>query len=432
MTHVLFLEMSRTGAGVAYLEAARALGFEATFVTFDPDYYRPAGTGATPVLAGVDHLLTVDTHSDVEVLWEAVAGHARTRPIDAVLASMDLELYQAAVLAERLGVPGVAPEAVRTCRDKSRTRAVLARAGVPSARYRVAADADAAVEAAARIGYPCVCKPLDGHGSEGVVLVGGPAEVREAVGRHQADLRYWRGTTRSPAVLVEEFLAGPLVSVESVATSEGRIVLGVTDRTLGPEPHFAELRDGFPACRADGAEIVAVAEQALAAVGWDFGPSHTELVVTADGPRVVEVNPRLIGSTTSLVINACLGIDVHAGVLRLHAGLEHGIAPRPQGAGNVHEIVAPRTGRLDAIAGLDELAACDGVLEWQVRKRPGDRVTARPTQNNETLGHLSVVGVDADQAWERLEVALGRLTVVVDGQPSRPPVFGPASATSAR
>ena len=60
--------------------------------------------------------------------------------------------------------------AVDIASDKSLTNRLLDSAGLPVPRSAVVETADAAVEAARRLGYPCVVKPLDGNHGRGVAL----------------------------------------------------------------------------------------------------------------------------------------------------------------------------------------------------------------------------------------------------------------------
>jgi hypothetical protein len=57
------------------------------------------------------------------------------------------------------GLPGNPPDAIASCRDKARTRSALSSAGLPQPRWIAVTDPDAAADAVARVGLPCVVKP---------------------------------------------------------------------------------------------------------------------------------------------------------------------------------------------------------------------------------------------------------------------------------
>ena len=91
---------------------------------------------------------------------------------------------------------------VETASNKALTGRLLADGGIPVPQGRVVKSADEAVEAAARLGYPVVTKPLDANHGRGVSLNLGSAE-QVRWGFEQASEH-----GRSRAVLVEKFFRG--------------------------------------------------------------------------------------------------------------------------------------------------------------------------------------------------------------------------------
>ena len=88
-----------------------------------------------------------------------------------------------------------------------------------------------------------VVKPADGTGSRGVRLCPRHAEVRRHTAGLLAQGRDERGQPTLPAVLVEEYVAGPELSVETFGTG----VVGVTAKYLGAAPWFVESGHDYPA-----------------------------------------------------------------------------------------------------------------------------------------------------------------------------------------
>ncbi len=92
--------------------------------------------------------------------------------------------------------------AVDVASDKDLTTRLLNAAGLPVPRQHSVRSAEQAVAAAARIGYPVVCKPLDGNHGRGVCLDLGDADaVREAFAVAEDESR--RG-----GVIVESYVTG--------------------------------------------------------------------------------------------------------------------------------------------------------------------------------------------------------------------------------
>ena len=83
--------------------------------------------------------------------------------------------------------------------DKKLTNKLLAGTGVPVPRAEVVRNADEAVVAAGRIGYPVAVKPLDGNHGRGVILnLTNESAVRDGYA-------VARGESRYGGVVVESF-----------------------------------------------------------------------------------------------------------------------------------------------------------------------------------------------------------------------------------
>jgi biotin carboxylase len=110
------------------------------------------------------------------------------------------------------------------------------------------------------------------------------------------------------------------VSVETASVNGHAHVLGVTGK-LAQLPPFRETAQFVPS-RLDPAEERSVADlaaRAVAALGVARGLAHTEIKLTPEGPRIIEVNGRLGGHIDELYARA-YGLDMLAIELALAAG----------------------------------------------------------------------------------------------------------------
>jgi biotin carboxylase len=326
---------------------------------------------------------------------------------------------------------------VERCRDKRRQRAVLAGSGVAGPAYAAATTPEEAVQAATAVGFPAVVKPADGTGSRGVRLCCDPAEVRHHAGSLLAVRHDERGQPTMPAVLVEEYVPGPEVSVETFGTE----VVGITAKHLGRLPSFVECGHDFPADLAPGppgaathlggppdqgpsadtvADVVGgIAVAALEALGLGFGPAHTEIRLGRRGPVVIEVNPRLAGGRIPTLVRLATGIDlvgatVDAAILGGSRRLGPGdSAPAPRGHASIRFLVAPRAGRIRATAGVADAAAVPGVVDVAIAARAGQRVGGTGSFLDR-IGHVITAAPTAGSARSAAEAALALLRVDLD------------------
>jgi glutathione synthase/RimK-type ligase-like ATP-grasp enzyme len=237
---------------------------------------------------------------------------AAEHPIDGVFAFSEVVSFQAGLLAHLLGLPGNPPTAVLAVRHKNLQRQLLAEAGVPSTALRVIRTG-ADLAACHELRFPVILKPAAGVGSFCVVRASDQAELAEryaeAVSRF---LSHPITNGADPTFLVEEEIAGKCwhdderfghqVSVESLLHQGTCHHLGVTDKTP-LVPQFREEGHLTPSVLPAEAtsRIEDVAGRAIRALGLTTGAVHTELILTDDGPVVLEVNGRIGGCVYGLM-----------------------------------------------------------------------------------------------------------------------------------
>lgn len=414
MAHLLMIE-SWVGAMSSLLpRAINESGHRFTFITRDLHHYlRAVPTHPHPLLAA-DNVLTADTN-DVNSLLDHVERLHPVLSFDGVISSCDYYLPTVARVAAHLGLPGPDPLAVeRACR-KDLTRTALRDAGVPGPRFALADDWPSVAKAAAELGYPLVVKPVDLCAGMYVRKVTDESALREAFAALEAFPVNARNQPRVRTVLLEELLTGPEVSVETVTVDGATHVVGVTDKSIAGDPWFVESGHMFPA-NLPTAEAEAVAVAAIEALGLDRGVAHTEVKLTTDGPRLVEVNPRPAGNQITELVRRVTGIDLPAAYAQLAVGERPELRPANTGVRSaaISFLLPPRSGQVAAIRGAETLATAPGVVDWAI-KQPGHRA-GDPTSNNSYLGHVVVTDSAGLGARVRAEQLVGGLSVDYAGE----------------
>lgn len=325
-----------------------------------------------------------------------------------MITSCDYYLPTAARIAARLGLPGPAAEAMENACRKDATRRILDAAGLPGPRFAVCADAVAAAEAARAIGYPLVVKPVDLCAGMLVRRVDDETELAAACDALAGFPVNARGQLRTPHILLEEFLRGPEVSVETVSYAGTTHVVGVTDKSVGGAPAFIETGHMFPAALGpdDLAAATGTALRAGAALGLDDVVAHTEIKLTPDGPRVVEVNPRPAGNRITELVRHVTGIDLAAACVDVALGREPDLRRRDTGlrSAAIGFLVPEAAGTLASVEGAAGMRDADGVLEVQMAE-PGRKVGAADS-NNAYLGHVMAGDAAGLGARDRVESLL--------------------------
>lgn len=415
MTHegvFIVVETQLSRFGLSPLIAARALGFCTVFVARDPGRY--AGRPGTTRPADLAHRVVQADTRDAASLIAAIRSTAGTSPVRGLCSFTDYSVTVVAEAARELGLAGLSPEAAHRARNKRETRRACAQAGVPGPRFAWTVTEEAAVTAADRIGYPCVVKPATEAGSIGVRLCRSATDVREHFRALTSDGHDFRGQAKPVGALVEEYLIGYELSVESVLAGGRRHTIGVVDKVLGGHPHFVELGESFPSMLPEPVTRAATetAQGALDAIGHDFGAAHVELKVTADGVKLVEINARPAGAEITRLILEATGTDLPLQTVRLHAGLPVDLAPLRNRAAASRHVTAGATGTLHSVHGTELARRVAGTVEVELEASAGDEVRV-PTSNMDVIGRVVAVGDSAAEAVRLADTALGQIQLEV-------------------
>ena len=255
-------------------------------------------------------------YAPVASLWdeEAVLAEARRLQkrfgIERVECLWEPGILLAARLRERLALPGMGVDQATLFRDKEKMKLALDRAGVRTPRHARATSATECREAAERIGWPLILKPIAGAGSADTYRVNDPAELERTLPRlkHVAEIS------------VEEFIEGEEFTFDTICAG-GRILyhnvswyrprplIGRTVEWISPQtvclrrPGAEELRCG-----------VQMGHQVLEALDFQDGFTHMEWFRTAQGEAVFgEIAARPPGARSVDLMNYACDFDSYAG-----------------------------------------------------------------------------------------------------------------------
>lgn len=254
-----------------------------------------------PGVAAADEFFVVDI-LDVD----GVAALCRQLEVDVVYSvGSDIAMPTVAAVSERLGLPLFHSRVItETLHRKDLLRAFLADHGLSPVAHRVVRGSS---DLAGFDTYPAIVKPVDSQGQRGITVVKGEQQALAALPEAWA-------ASRNGAAVVEELLVGPEVSVHAF------VVDGTLELFLPSDRHVWEgPLTGIPSAHtmpsrvlteSDTAAVRQLAERFIDALGVSTGPLYFQLIITADGPRIVEVAPRLDGCHLWRLIEVHTGFDL--------------------------------------------------------------------------------------------------------------------------
>jgi biotin carboxylase len=343
----------------------------------DPRLLRRLGTVVDIAGMGVDQAA------------EALEAH---RP-EGIVSFVEEHIEDAAGLALRLGLRYHTPEVALSVVDKRVQRTLAAGAGIPCPRFRVVSQGvstEVIGQLAAEVGFPVVLKPARGSGSRGIELAGSYEELLSL-------LSFQESAGDSFVGVIEEFLLddpgrnptfASYVSVESVVSHGTMSHVAVTGR-FPLASAFRETGNFIPAAEEAStlAAVTTMAGQAIKALGILDSVVHTEIKLTADGPKLIEVNGRL-GGRPPFVLQEVSSVNlfqVACAVAAGHPVCFEGLV-ECDGVGFWLMFQPPLSARrVASIDGLAAVNALPGVEHALVSRSPGDAVDASEGTDSKVL-----------------------------------------------
>ena len=378
--------MSKTihilGAGqwqVPTIRLAKASGYR-TFVT---DIYSDR-----PGYAFADEYECVDI-TDMDLTLRAAMRHR----VDGIVCdTTDVGVPTMAYVADHLGLPGIGYETALNFTDKHRMRCLTSEAGVRNPPFRLVISPDEARRAANHIGLPVVVKPVDNQSSRGVHVV----RTLEQVEVFAEDAIR---CSRSKRAIIEGFLDGTEVTVESFCSDGEIFVAGISDKDhFAHRPEVAN-RLTYPAAFPPETlqRIRDMNEKVVRTLGLKAGIAHAEYIVVGADVFLVEIAARGAGSRVySHIVPYLAGASVPKTYLEFIVGGRMSIRPdgKLRAANLAFFEFSPGTVR--RIEGLDEAQKVSGVQEILLEFNVGDRLNL-PEDDRSRPGLVVVFGTTRDE-----------------------------------
>lgn len=362
-----------------FIPAAQQLGYPVVLVT---DQYR----AHNQILEGQVQILECDVFNPLAIL-DALTEEGMTPA--AVFSNSDHLQTSTAIVASALGLPAKNWPICYAAKDKWRMRQRLASLSLPSAWSAQLLPTDTPDPTWP---WPLVIKPSQGVASMDVSLI----RDCDMLNQHLAVLplrQTW---------LLEQFLQGPLFTLETFGDGHELAALGGFDVELSAPPHFVEMQ-----ARWEGEHTVRWRDQALDQLrqfGVGFGVCHSEFIATENGPVLVEINYRSIGDGREFLLDRILPGGWFTPILQLHLGQPIPTIKPAQLQALIHYLVAERSGLLSAAPQPAKLPG----LHYRRLKEQGEPI-ALSHSNKDYLGVLYLEAPDVDQLQRLTQKALASL-----------------------
>ena len=397
MAHLLIIELPG-GNDTDIIQAAIDGGHEFTFLSGQLDHYQQQPL-VNAILGRALEQVEVAPFDYTEVESRVLAIHSK-HPIDAVLCLIDTRIIETAHLASRLGVRHLNPESATLLRDKYSVRCRLAERGLSQPPFKLATSNEEIKVAVEELGLPVVIKPVDGYGSQNIVVLRYLEDIDPLMSPLEDLLPcrtdYGLGVVANDRMLVERYMTGTVIGCDTLTINGRHQLLGIHEKVFFESPSFAIRGGSFTPNRLELAAIERYTFSVLEAVEFDWGAAHTELMITHDGLHLIEINPRLVGAKMPRLIGYALSHSIHASLIDVHLGKSSPTSSISSEMVAVSRwIVADHAGILEHIElpkWQDDRIRCVELL-----KRPGDYVRP-PFENSDRIGYVMICSPTREEA----------------------------------
>jgi phosphoribosylamine--glycine ligase len=325
---------------------------------------------------------------------DALVAAARDQAVDLVVVGPEAPLVAGLVDAlEAAGVAAFGPsrEAARIEGSKLFAKELMAEAGVPTGGHTVVRSREEALGQIACASYPAVLKADGLAAGKGVIIAPSEVEAREAVDVFFTERRF--GDTQ---VVIEEFLEGEELSLLALCDGENVLPLApaqdykrIGDGDVGPNTGGMGSYSPVPGFDAEETDRIAdlvhrPIVEAMRRRGTPYhGVLYAGLMMTVDGPKVLEYNSRFGDPETQAVLprlhadlaDLCLASREPGGLAAERATFAEDWAVTLVLASAGYPASSSKD---DPISGVDQAEEIEGVeiTHAGTARRDGDLVTA--------------------------------------------------------
>lgn len=388
----------------------------------------------------------IDKRDDktVKSIVDQVAALKASRPIDYVMSFRSHHAKLVGKIVDGTGIQGVGAKVALTAEDKVRTRKALNVDAGQHVAYAEVKSVDEVrrfwAENRGHYGARFVMKSKLGENSRFVELdIDSEPKMVEAFTKMDAALRAEAKKKESsdtifnrfPGIMVERMLEKAPGTVEAsveMVVQDGKVKFAMVSDTHGIGKN-GELAGGsltFPSQMTPQVQeaLIAASARALEIVGLRNGNARTDIMMTPEGPKIIEINPFLGGAAIFTAVKLVSGVSLVEWGIRAMLGLALPEMPAFTTVVDYRFAASQFDGDVVAVDGVAQAKAVPGVAHVQILEGAGDSVKA-PIENGfeewaEVMGTGSTFAQARRASIEALKKLKAKILTLMTGDYLQP------------
>lgn len=324
---------------------------------------------------------------------------AKENKIDGIMTlASDIPMRTVAIVAKEMGLQGISEDTALKATNKILMRETLKEHNIQGPRFYRVKIYDDYLKALKNFNGKIIVKPADNSGSRGVILI----ENFFNLSSLENAFNYSKKHSKDGEIIIEEYMEGTEVSVEALSINGVVNIIAITDKITTGAPNFVEMGHSQPSFLSDEIKdkISKVAILGIKALGIENGPSHTEIIVTKEGPKIVEIGARLGGDNiTTHLVPLSTGIDMVECCIKMALG-EKPNFERKYFKGSAIRYFKSNIGKIISISNVEEVKQkFPDIQQITLMKNIGDNINI-VNSSSDRIGFVIAQGQDVTKAIE--------------------------------
>lgn len=403
MKNILFIETNTTGTGSKAMKIAKDKGYKVHFWTSNFDQYNSMQKDDHPSKIA-DEYLVIDTY-DIEKMKREIRENRLF--FSGILAFDDYHLLPAAALANEFKLPGHKACSLEIVRNKRKMRDHILNnkfSLIFQPEYNTVSSIQDLDKL--QLNFPCVIKPVDDSGSNGVTVCKNEEQLRNSLVTEIKRKTNERGYQLAEEWLIEEFITGKEYSAEMIYTDFNWKLVSVTEKeTFGD--HSVECghitgRFDFPFI-----DLEKKLSKLLELFGLDFGAAHIEFFVVENSIYLVEINPRLAGDCIPELVEIATGINMVEHVVLQAIGERLDIGNKKEKFASIQFALPVSLGVYKEVKGVEKVKDTKGFVRISINKLP--YISTGIKSSYHRLGYIITIGDTKEEAQKAAKEAINSL-----------------------
>jgi formate-dependent phosphoribosylglycinamide formyltransferase (GAR transformylase) len=338
----------------------------------------------------IQHLILSPFVQVDEELKATIVDDIQKERVTAIVALTEASVVCAALLREKLNLPGHNLEISKRCNDKFLMKKFSEENGIPITPFEFLNAASEAKTLILELGLPVVIKQRNSSGGRYLALAHNEKDLEACI---------------KPGWLAEKFIRGSEWSVESLVY-EGEIIFqNITEYYRDREVNI--LPAGVSPEQTQ--RILAFNKQVIQSFGIQNGMTHLELFLCEEKIIFGEVAIRPPGGYIMDLLSIAYGFDMWEAFLKIAVGIVPDISQVPQSSAAVW-VIHPGVGEVVEIAGFKNLQQLSNVRALSCKLKPGIECKTR-IGSGENYGYILLEGKNRSEIIERLEELQSRISI---------------------